>query len=314
MTERILMLGPRIASLDEVKNFGSLWSYYLEQEFLNRGIDMMWRPMPLTEEECPGEVMDYCTHILALGHRAFSKVDPKVLRWCKAHSNGGVAQLHDGPQPKVDCLTLAVRDDRWRLARMAPARQEHFRRWTRHVGWAVDTEVCLPRQRKGEFCILVDHGLYKPGPDTSLDVAAAAIHFAATKKISGADIVVRRLVDGGAEDLVIQSLRPFTRQHVPWPEMVQEYGRAHVFMPTHRESAGLTCLEAAACGALVVARKGHIPADLIKTIRAYEYGPEGIDWDKVMKGVSIRTNRAYASRHTWRDVADKILLALREPS
>ena len=45
-------------------------------------------------------------------------------------------------------------------------------------------------------------------------------------------IKVRRLVNGGAEDVTINDapLKMFERVHVPFPDIVREYRRTHVYM------------------------------------------------------------------------------------
>ena len=90
------------------------------------------------------------------------------------------------------------------------------------------------------------------------------------------------------------------------PEICEEYSQTHVFCVTHRGSLGLTALETAMCGSMVVSPKGCIPRDRFETIRHVEFS-ESIDWDIIVKMIDFEKSRSKALGNTWETMAKNII-------
>jgi hypothetical protein len=314
---KLLVVGPDIRDLRRVKNFTGIYAFYLARELRRRGVELHFvdgkakDPVKyLADVDGKG-----CDHALALGLRWFTHQPPGCAAIVKTKVKGAVTQLHDGVIhdywapliSSVDC-TFTFRDDSTRT-----------RDWPRyatryhHIGWAADPDLLHPEQKSSELRILIDHPYYKSGqPDiteaATVDTTMFA-HTGAWQAYGYKTAKVRRLINGGAEDVTINDapLKAFERQHVPFPDICSEYRRTHVYCATHKESVGLTCLELAYCGALVVAPTGMIYPDRLATVRHIEYEGVRAPWGEILKSIHIMASAELAREQTWYLVADRML-------
>jgi len=311
---KLLIVGPDMRDIRKVKNFTGVYAFYLMRELRKRGIEMRFvdgkhkDPLKyLADVDASG-----CDHALALGLRWFTHQPVGCAGILKTKVKGAVTQLHDGlvhgylgeHMVHVDC-TFTFRDDSTRT-----------RDWDRYaprycfIGWAADPEYLYPDQKPQELRILLDHPYYKSGqPDITEAVTVDATVFAHTYTMPKSPIIVRRLINGGAEDVTIDDppLKIFERQHIPFEDIAREYRRTHVYMVTHKESVGLTCLELAMCGALVVAPKGMIYQDRLDTMRHIIYERTPAPWSDILKSLNPVASATLAREQRWERVADRML-------
>ena len=119
---------------------------------------------------------------------------------------------------------------------------------------------------------------------------------------------MRRLINGGAEDdHQDPPLKMFDRQHVPFEDIAREYRRTHVYVVTHKESVGLTCLELGYCGALVAAPKDMIYPDRLQCVRHVEYEGPRAPWGKLLESIHIMASAELAREQRWYDVAERMI-------
>jgi len=313
---KLLVVGPDIQDIRRVKNFTGVQAFYLARELRRRGVELKFienkNPRPL--DYFAGVDGDGCDHVLALGLRYFTHQPAGCATILATKVPGAVTQLHDGlvheslalPMMGVDC-TFTFRDDSIRTKNW-----ERYASTNHYIGWAADPDLLYPEQDTTVLRILIDHPYYKSGtPDITQAVTEDVLTFAYT----GAwikrwkRIMIRRLVNGGAEDVSITNAKAstFERKHVPFPDIAREYRKATVYMVTHKESVGLTCLELAMCGALVVASKGLIYHDRLDTVRHVEYEGVRAPWSEVLDAIDIKASTEIAREETWAKVTDRML-------
>jgi len=280
---KLLIIGPDIRDRRKVKNFTGVQAFYLMRELRARGVDLHFidgkHPDPLNylRDVDPAGA----DHVLALGLRWFTHQPVGCASIIGTKIRGKVTQMHDGlvhdwlseHMIGVDC-NFMFRDDALRTKSW-----ERYADRNHYIGWAADPDVLYPDQRWDQLRILIDHPYYKSGtPDITEAVTQDVLAFAHTGKWRDdfKTIKVRRLVNNGAEDVTLHNCttKMFDRKHVPFPDIAREYRKAHVYMVTHKESVGLTCLELGYCGALVVTSHGLIYPDRLETIRHVAY--EGV--------------------------------------
>jgi hypothetical protein len=287
---------------DDIKGTGQLYSYYLRKEFEKMGIETV---------PCPGPSAGYSPehykklipripsgdHIISVEQRGFynrrhvkflipemrKKISGKITTIC---DNNTVI----GPE---DMLYYAV-----------PAKSKPK---SKYVGWAADPSVCRPNKRNDTLRILIDHSYYKDVKyrDRSKELILDTIQFA--KKYTDRKIIVRRFVSGGVENLNLNKPRfeVYDRNGLPYPKACDEYSRADVFIVTHAESMGLSVLESALAGALVVSPNGYIRKSLISPLHHIEIDNK-IPWNKVLNSLDIKRSVRLANRYTWKNVAKTI--------
>jgi hypothetical protein len=108
-------------------------------------------------------------------------------------------------------------------------------------------------------------------------------------------------------DLNSDKIPVYSRRHIPYTEMCEEYCKAHLFLVTHEESVGLSALEAALAGALVVAPTGYMNKDVLATVRSVEYLNK-IPWKFVLKEINPKASHAKALTNSWSLVAEKMMV------
>lgn len=308
---KILVLpAKRHFSIDEIKNFSGLWQHYLIREFqkagheviCEQGADVRWPKQDIVAHfekvarRIRGAGID---HALGLS-RHFTRIPEVCASIIRREISGCVSQVHDCPvaNPSTD-VTFSI------------AAVGRFAEGHHHIGWAADDELLTPKQADKELRILIDHPLYHAGMDTTDAISRQALSYAASRAWRGfgfESIKIRRLCDGGVMTVAKDSPAPkFSREHIPFKKLLEEYNKAHLFLPTHRESLGLTVLETAMAGALPVCAAGYIRPDLLDTIRAFTYEGVTVPWDDAIRAIDIKASRAAAIKNNWTAVAGRIL-------
>jgi hypothetical protein len=313
---KLLIVGPDLQDLQRVKNFTGVQAYYLCREFRARDIELVFAKgkHPQMLEYLAGLDGQGADHVLALGLRWFTHQPLGAATILKTKVSGAVTQLHDGlvheylmaHLENVDC-TFTFRDDSIRTKQW-----DRYEKTNHYIGWAADPDLLYPEQSAEQLRILIDHPYYKNGtPDITEAVTKDVVAFMLTGgwRDKWKSIKVRRLVNGGAEDVHANDPmhKQFDRQHVPFPDIAREYRKSHVYMVTHKESVGLTCLEMAFCGALTVASRGMIYQDRLDTIRHVTYDGVRAPWGQVLDMIHIKQSAEMARVQSWDKVADRML-------
>lgn len=305
---RLLLIAPEVRSLDAVRSFSGVWSWYLSRELHRRGVDFDYSPpvhlSGMTDEEIIRhyrkiDLTDY-DHILALGTRYFERVPETVSKELRLRCKGAVTQVHDAGRPIQLCdCTFTLRSDR-------------LNGHNYYVGWAADHEMITPRQNPDELRILVDHPDYSTEryvADISSRILDDCRNFVSSeiwrKKFKS--ISLRRITDGGVEDVASSDIPPYQRRAVPFKEICEEYSKTHLFIVTHPESVGLSVLETAMAGASVLSPVGFIQPDRLNTVRAIKFHG-GIPWQHALDHINIKASRRKALENTWSRVAANMLL------
>lgn len=311
---KILYISPDKRDINKVACYTDVWSHYLGKELERRGAELIYSDMvSRSYHKHPVDVyehyermpLDGIDHIFGTGLRYFSTLPSQVGSMLRRRIPGAVVQFADAPLSMhagvVDCTFTA------RALPAMPAGQVC-------VGWAADDQLLVAQQPFDQLVIVIDHPDYSPGAkrDRTAEITASVMRFVegGSWKVAWGSVRVRRIVDGGFEDMALDGTRSwnvptFHRQHVPFPEAVKEYCLTHIFLPTHPESVGLTALEMAMCGAIVVAPKGFIPPDRMATIRHIEFGAS-ITWQQVLQSVSVPASRTVAQRNSWDAVGQRV--------
>jgi hypothetical protein len=303
---KLLLLGHRYSDLAKVKNASGVWSHYLEKEFVKRGVELRFDPQVLEPKaafaHCGKLDLSDIDHVLALGVRYFTRIPAAcgmaLMRRCK----GAVTQLHDHFVFHVPChCTFSVCDD---------ARPHRSHRSNVAVGWAADPDLLVPAQSSDELRILIDHPLYREGRDVTGYIRERVYAFVKSGiwQDRFKSVRVRRIVDDDVIDDgdLRKPVRPYNRRAVPFMQICKEYAQAHIFMPTHNESVGMSVLESAMAGSLVVTPNWAINRGLLTTVRHVAYDSK-IDWTAVLEAIDPHASRGVALANNWDAVASRIL-------
>jgi hypothetical protein len=186
------------------------------------------------------------------------------------------------------------------------------------LGWCADPHHCYP-QNNDKFTIFVDHAHYAGSDYTTVILNACR---ALNEKY---DFRVLIQTNNGVEDLEISKLwhnEQYVRANkIPWPEMMEAYRKTDLFCLTHIESAGLSSIEAAMCGARLLIPKLngvsfinraliHDRMDVLMPKCNVADVKKAIS-DSIKKGIDRKANHAQLSvKNNWSVAAKNIAKAL----
>tara|TARA_R110002167_G_scaffold359957_1_gene577210 strand:- start:813 stop:1808 length:996 start_codon:yes stop_codon:yes gene_type:complete len=320
---RVALISNFSESKDKVKNFTGIWSIYFPEALEAAGIDVVKIHCDVHELNQTGKIKNFLDsldvttfdHVVALGLRFFSYTPLNETLALKKRVKGCLGQIYDGgtlDSSPVD-LTFTFRDDDWAYPPGSTNnRYKRHRENNKYIGWAADSEYLYPDQSCQTLRVLVDHPAFNVAQkDQTLSILMNLEALEKNKEIISKygfdDIAVRQIMDGGVVDVDLKKIavRPYKKIAVPFLEISKEYRAAHIFMVTHLESVGLSMLEAALAGGVVVAPKGLVPMDRLETIN-HVLVDGAVDWDYVLEKVNPRENSLVAARNSWEEVARKM--------
>lgn len=307
---KLLLIGTQVSDVSRAHNASGVWSHYLEREFVRRGHSVVFDKQVLEPRAAFAHYgkldLSGIDHVLALGVRYFTRVPAGCGMTLMAKCKGAVTQLHDHFVFHAPChVTFSVCDDN---------RPHRPQRSNVVVGWAADPDLLVPAQSKDELRILIDHPLYREGKDWSNYIREQLLAFVKSGMWRAVcpSVRIRRIVDGAVIDDDLKSpVTPYNRRAVPFPDICREYAQAHVFMPTHNESVGMSVLESAMAGSLVVTPNWAINRGLLSTVRHVGYDGK-IDWSRVLEAIDPPASRGVALVNDWGAVATRILSYLEQ--
>jgi len=299
---KILIIGPEIRERSAIKDYGGVWSYYLTEELLRRDIEVVFAKGSTDPDYWRALNVPGVEHVIGL-NRYWSKVSVKCAAILRERVSGSIAQIADCRRndDHID-FTFMVRND-----------EREPRANNVHVGWAADKDL-LKLNKAEELCILIDHPNYGLGrrEDWSRRVLEDVAEFVKSDGWGhkAPAVEVLRIEDSAVRPVDLDKLAvpTFTRKHIPFEDVCQTYARAHVFLVTHPESLGLSVLETAMAGALVVAPRGFIQPELLATVRHIEWD-DCIPWERVLDEIDPQASRAVAVECSWERVVQRMMLA-----
>lgn len=304
---KILLIGPEVAERSKIRDFGGVWSFYLARELRGFGHDVVFCKAsddPAFYAELNVSGVD---HAIAIGGRFWSKVSHECWKALKQRIPGAVGQISDRKRSDPVDINFCVVPDK----RVVDGRNYM-------VGWAADAEVCTPRQRSSILTILLDHPNYgdlTSRIDLSGMIADQAAAFVRSEQWRPQFKAARllRIEDGGVREVDLDNPAPpvFTRAHIPFEQVCEFYSQAHLFLPTHPESAGLSVLETSLAGAFSVVCRGFINPLLLETVRHLVYSGN-VPWDAALAGIDIKASREMALPNSWTRVAKRIVSKLEQ--
>ncbi|HGV5226658.1 TPA: hypothetical protein ACNHEN_004958, partial [Escherichia coli] len=171
------------------------------------------------------------------------------------------------------------------------------------VGWAANQELFhLETKTDDVLRIFVDHAAFDvSGFDHSLSILMNLQRLTVPYE-------AKTLTDDGLVTIEPGniSVTPYRRTPVPATEFAAELRKSDIFIVTHPESLGLTVLEAAMCGALILTPPDCLPPDRLELVN-HMVIKSRIDWDEVIARVDRVKNAEKVQCHTWSAIAEKML-------
>ena len=289
--------------LSNISNFSGVAAYYLNRELSNHNIEhthfivatdiraksekeqvAYFNKIPITDVD----------HIVAMGIRFFSEYNPKCTQLLKKKIKG--------------LVTGTVENEREEPTDIMFTFNRVVSKKAIYIGWGADPQLCYPDKLDDTLHILIDHSNYnKNRPDLSDCIAKQVQSLIDSKQYTKLfkHIKVRRFVDRyesgvGVEDFDSKHnvKYSYTRRGLSYVDACAEYRKAHIFIVTHPESLGLSVLESAMSGALVVSPEYFIKSEKINDVRHVLFKTK-INWKVVLKQISVKKSVKKVKYLTW---------------
>lgn len=297
-------------------NTATVYNYFLRRE-LSRvaGIETStYRFAKISDEEKAKVFLrDYsppsADHVVCLEQRGFSLAHKSIFEFYRARTAGAVCAICDHD------IILGPEDY---LFHVQMTRHHPPDRRSVHVTWAASPEYCYPEKEPGTLNILVDHNQYK-GEDRADEILCQLCEFARTSfsrvgpRYGFDRMVIRQFKSGGIETIDVhnpQKFGEYNRKGLPFPEACREYRRANMFFVTKPESMGLSIIESAMSGALIVVPRGFANDYLLGPLNYVSWGYK-IEFEELFASLDVGWSADVAAPFCWQRLAQTMLNTLR---
>lgn len=242
-------------------------------------------------------------HVLSLVLRQWSYFNNEDIQKLKSKIRGKLFQYYDSGSRRE------LTDINFTLLEQGMSKNDVY------MGWSADPNIFNINKCKDdeELYILIDHPHFST-KDPSLDMSDSIANdcyklinnrkllkeFNKNNNTSFKKVKVKRLVSGGIEDLDINKKinNDYSHSSVSQKDLAQEYAKAHIFIPTHKESMGLCILEAAMSGCFIISPKDFIKQTCLDKVNYYKF-INNIDWLEIKNSINPIENRNKVLKWDW---------------
>lgn len=302
------------------------------QDFWGQSYTQVLNSLLAGQENLANENYDFA---ICCDQRSLFAREPLFAEILRDRTRGAIAVVSDNCNHvgEEDLLFYSVPDS-LETSPAANAQRDKISK-CKYTGWAADPKLCYPEQAAHPTTvrILLDHSYYGTSAiklHSAIDLSIAIIQETCRmiksnqhRVVNGKEVsfLARRFISGGVETLDINNpwFDVYNRQGLSYPEACREYRQADVFVVTHKESMGLSVLEAAMSGALILVPNHFIKKSLISDLNhiafdantaADECDPSAIiniPWKEVMRSLDPEKSRRLAMKYTWQKTVGRML-------
>jgi hypothetical protein len=313
--------------LANAKSTCDVYARNLYREFTARGHEVAFassqagKPKTMTDEAAAKRLERYRTmnypeadHAICLEQNGWRGRELEFFERARAATKGLVCAIcdHDHAVDGPQDLIFTAR------------RPRHGPQDARYVGWAADPEMFKPEKDPEWLTIFIDHK-YDPTErfDDTEALLKSATTYAAELERSGQKVGnpprrvqvvffspdgIQRIEPGEIRDVQLGTDRRAFYRRVDGPELAAWTRKTDIFVVTHGESMGLPVLENAMAGALIVAHRGFVKPELLRSLAHVEYDEvDDINWDRLASSLDPEMYSRRASHFSWGRVAERML-------
>jgi len=287
-------------STEDIFGTGQLYSYYLRKEMVKRGIETVPCRCPSVNagvKEYEALTIPKGDHLISVEQRGIylRKQHPILLKKMKESISGKITTICDNNE------VIGAEDALFYAVPASPKPKSIY------VGWAVDHSVCFPQKDPNVLRILIDHSYYGANSNTDLSIPIFKDVMNFANEYKERPVIVRRFISGGVETCDANS-KPeiYNRSGLTFKDACAEYRQADIFIVTHQESMGLSVLESAAAGALVITPHGFIKQSLLHDLNHLTF-QRGIPWKTALNMINHEESYKKTLKYNWSDVVDKMI-------
>lgn len=181
---------------------------------------------------------------------------------------------------------------------------------TMRLFWGADFDLLKP-QKSNTITVLVDHKYY--GKKTSrlykMDRTEVIIKSLLKYKNAGHNIIIKHIGYGKINEVTNNYIIEEYKQGcaIDFREIYKHYNNAHIYVVTHPESFGLSAVECAAAGALIVEPNGYMKKEIINILHHVSLNDvNNIKWDEIINKINIPLSRSKAKQFSYENAINQV--------
>jgi hypothetical protein len=328
MTKKVLILDARISiedmTKDHIKSTSTLYKYYVGKKLLNMGAKVYCRWAGASREKDWDVFFEGLERylkengpfhsVISMAQRGYlsrGKINGKryynlLKKYCKK-----VTTICDNAY-EIGFADTTYYATPMRDSDIKNKAHKHFvTNKAKYVGWAADPNTCRidKKIKDGNVRILIDHSYYedKPYKDLTNKIVDSASKY--MKKNN--KVIFKRFLSDIGVDFVKENnnvVEIFNRNNcMKHIDACKEYSSSDIFVVTHPESMGLSVIESAMSGCLILSPKNFIKKTLLGPLHHLEFDEEfDVPWDNAISLINHTKSRALAEKYDWDKVSTLI--------
>ncbi len=262
--------------IEKFNAYNHVIAYNLREELLKQGHEVN------LVKDHSNKTPPKCDHVIVTSNTAMNRIrmDPSFLRLHKASASGKFCLWYDSDMGNWQMFDHIF---------VVNYRREKPSDLFKYVGWAADPTIFLPQQtEKIAFVDSYMWGCYSGNHDHVY-------------------ITIRRVL----KDLKIKTIQlvpEYNKGRASWLEMIEAFKQCSFNILTQREYWGLTNIESATCGALLVAHKDlDLPITWPSKLNHVLWEtPEDLK-AILSSSVDVEANRRLALKNSWKKIVNRIM-------
>lgn len=283
---------------DNINNFNTVVGWSLRKAFRKLGIDCRI----IMEKSLKTKQPPKADHVIAISGKALHLVqrDPEYRKRLKTATTGKIAGFLDsdfaGWHEIFDHCFTVVKPKR-------PQPQYVY------AGWGADPDFFYPEQKeKALFLDSLMYNKYQGVYDNIYDTYKELLDIP-QQTLSSGDPYTGTALKVGAT--VHMPLPIYNKRHFPtyWSQMQKIIRRCHYYCCTQLGESGLTRIEAATSGAVLVVPERLYRPRTMGSLECRVWGTRQELIDALLTDVDIEANRKKALEHSWDKVVKRMLKA-----
>ena len=244
-------------------------------------------------------------HVINLEQRGFAVAHPSTFEFFRARTPGAVCAICDHD------LVLGPEDY---LFHVQPSQQPPNGKSVK-VTWAASPEHCYPGKNTATLNLLVDH---RTMSTTVIERQRCSPKSASLRAPSRKGSTISPTCPSGSScpagsqrsTPITSSSKSITIAQGSPSRRRAPYRQADIFFVTKAESMGLSVLECAMSGALVVVPRGYVNPHLLEPLNHVVWD-DRIDWELVIAKLDAELSASSAARFNWQHLATLMINKLR---
>jgi len=176
-----------------------------------------------------------------------------------------------------------------------------------YAGWGADPELFYPDQdSKAIFIDSILYGNHKGKLDSIYDDIKTVFHISDGQLENRKPLTHKTVVDG-ADIIVYMPIPIYRGNKVLWPEFGGIQRKCHFYLCTQLGESGLSRIESATCGALLVVPEALYRPRTMDSLECRLWRTRDDLLDILSMNVDVKANRERALKHSWDKVAGRML-------